>query len=84
MLRRQSSRNRSLSTVDLQRKFHDLVLGSISHIAITPNVFAEKPYDAEKDFTPVIHLVEQPSVLAAHPTFAPRTVTELIAYAKSK
>jgi tripartite-type tricarboxylate transporter receptor subunit TctC len=59
---------------------YTLVLGSISHIAIAPSVFPEKPYDAERDFAPVVQLVDQPVVLAAHPSFAPRTVKELVAF----
>ncbi|HTE15985.1 MAG TPA: tripartite tricarboxylate transporter substrate binding protein [Burkholderiales bacterium] len=63
---------------------YTLVLGSISHIAIAPNIFPQKPYDPEKDFAPVIQLVDQPVVLAAHPSFPGRTVQDVISFARSK
>jgi tripartite-type tricarboxylate transporter receptor subunit TctC len=63
---------------------YTLVLGSISHISIAPSLFSEKPYDPERDFATIVQLVNQPIVLAAHPSFPPKTVRELIAFAKNK
>jgi len=63
---------------------YTLALASISHIAIAPSVFTQKPYDAERDFTPVIQLVDQPVVLAAHPSFPGRTVQDIVALARNQ
>jgi tripartite-type tricarboxylate transporter receptor subunit TctC len=63
---------------------YTLVLGSVSHIAIAPSVFPEKPYDGERNFTPIVQLVNQPIVLVAHPSFPGRTVSDVVAFAKSK
>jgi tripartite-type tricarboxylate transporter receptor subunit TctC len=40
------------------------------------------PYDTLKDFQPVVLMARTPNVLAAHPSVAPNTLGELIAYAK--
>lgn len=63
---------------------HTLTVASISHIVLAPTVLAEKPYDPQRDFSPVSQLVNQPIVLVAHPSFPARTVKELIALAKNR
>ena len=63
---------------------HTLVLGSIGNMVISTSVYPDIPYDTLRDFSAVVNLVNQPIVLVAHPTFAPNTVSELIAYAKTR
>lgn len=63
---------------------HTLTVASISHIVLAPTVLAEKPYDPQRDFSPVSQLVNQPILFASHPSFPARTVKELIAVAKSR
>ena len=41
------------------------------------------PYDPVKDLQPVTQVMRGPYVLVAHPSFAPNSVPELIAYAKA-
>src|SRR5512134_2052119 len=60
-----------------------LLLGSPGTMAINPFLFAKLPYDAEKDFVPVSHLVSFPQVLVVHPALPVKSLDELVAYAKS-
>jgi tripartite-type tricarboxylate transporter receptor subunit TctC len=41
------------------------------------------PFDPVKELTPITTLVRIPAVLAAHPSFPPNNLTELIEYAKA-
>ncbi|MBX3664722.1 MAG: tripartite tricarboxylate transporter substrate binding protein [Burkholderiales bacterium] len=63
---------------------HTLAVASISHIVLAPTVLTEKPYDPLRDFSAVTQLVNQPIVLAAHPSFPARSIKELVAVAKSR
>jgi tripartite-type tricarboxylate transporter receptor subunit TctC len=63
---------------------YTLVLGSVSHIAIAPSIFPQKPYDAQRDFAPIVQLVNQPIVLVAHPSLPAKTVRDIINLAKAK
>ena len=52
--------------------------------AINPGLRASLPYDPLKDFTPITQLNSQPNVIVVAPSFAAKSVKELIAMAKSK
>ena len=54
-----------------------------SQLWIIP-LLQKAPYDAERDFSPVTLLSTEPSVLAVHPSLPVKSVTELIALAKSR
>ena len=49
-----------------------------------PAMFGKLPYDPIIDFAPVAMMAHVPGVLVAHPSFAAKTVAELIKLAKSK
>jgi tripartite-type tricarboxylate transporter receptor subunit TctC len=49
-----------------------------------PSRYSDIPYDAQKDFAPVIQVSTSPLVLVVHPSLAARSVKELIALAKAK
>ena len=51
--------------------------------AISPHLMPRLSYDATKDFTPVAHVADAPSVLLVTPSLPVKTVAELIAYAKA-
>jgi tripartite-type tricarboxylate transporter receptor subunit TctC len=55
-----------------------------SSFSINPALGRKLPYDAIKDFTTVSQLSKFPNMLAAHPSFAARTLPEVIATAKAK
>ncbi len=50
----------------------------------TPGLYKSLPFDVEKDFVPITLAVTSPLIVAAHPSFSPNTVNELIALAKAK
>lgn len=60
------------------------VLMITTTFAINPGLYAKLPYDAGKDFTPVTQLNSQPNVVVVAPSFAGKSVSDLIALAKSK
>lgn len=54
-----------------------------THHVINPALFKNLKYDTRIDFTPLAQVAAVPNVLVVHPSFQPRTVKELIAYAKA-
>jgi tripartite-type tricarboxylate transporter receptor subunit TctC len=57
--------------------------GTVATHGIGPNIYKNLPYNAASDFAPVVHVVDQPYVLVAHPSAGVATVSELIAKAKA-
>jgi tripartite-type tricarboxylate transporter receptor subunit TctC len=53
-------------------------------LAANPVLFKDIPYDARKDFTPIVLIGVVPMVLVVSPSFPAKTVPELIALARSK
>lgn len=62
---------------------YTLFLSSGAQIAIAPGLRPNLGYDPVRDFTHVIHLVDLPLVLIAHPALPVSGVKDLIAYAKA-
>ena len=62
---------------------YTLAMISTAHV-ISPHIYKSIPYDAIKDFTPVMRLAVGPYVLAVHTSLPVRNVADLIALAKSK
>ena len=60
---------------------YTLFSASTPQLSILPHV-QKITYDPLKDFVPVTSAVRLPGMLAAHPSFAPNTIAELIALAK--
>ena len=50
---------------------------------VNNSIFANLPFDLQRDIAPVAGLVAFPMILVAHPSFPAKTVPELIAYAKA-
>jgi len=63
---------------------HELVVVSNAHVAINPWLYKQLPYDADKDFAPVVLLYRTPFFLVAAADGPYRTVPALIAAAKAK
>lgn len=61
---------------------YTLLLGAVAVMTTTTNLMEKKPFDPVKDFTPVTRIVNVPSLIAARPAFAPRTLKEIVEYAK--
>ena len=62
---------------------YTLAMVSTTHV-ISPHLYKTLPYDPIRDFTPVMKLAEGPYVLVAHPSFAAKSVRELIALARAQ
>ncbi len=63
---------------------HTLLLGVFAH-AVNPSLYGAKlPFDAVRDFTPVILCVSSANILVVHPSLPVKSVKELIAFAKTK
>lgn len=60
------------------------LLTAISTITIQPSMQKSLPYDVLKDFAPISQFVILPNILVGHPSLKPKTVKELIAFAKSR
>jgi tripartite-type tricarboxylate transporter receptor subunit TctC len=54
-----------------------------SSFVVNPSLYAKKPYDAFKDFTPVTLAAASPNILVVHPSIEAKTVKELIALIKA-
>ncbi len=52
--------------------------------AILPHLVAKLPYDAVKDFSPIILMAAVPNVLVVHPSVPAKSVKELIALATAR
>ena len=52
--------------------------------AINPGLHPKLPYDPVKDFTPVTQLNYQPNIIVVNPSFAAKSVKDLIAMGKAK
>ncbi|HZZ92323.1 MAG TPA: tripartite tricarboxylate transporter substrate binding protein [Usitatibacter sp.] len=77
----------TIGTADVAKAAPDgytLVMVSTTHV-ISPHLYKSVPYDALKDFTPVMKLAEGPYVLVVNTKKLPvNSVQELIAAAKAK
>jgi tripartite-type tricarboxylate transporter receptor subunit TctC len=63
---------------------YTLIMGVSSAFGINPTLYAKLPYDAIRDFAPVSNLALTPQTLVAGPSFAAKSVKELVATAKAK
>lgn len=58
--------------------------GQTANLAINPSLYAKVPFDALKDFAPVVLLASQPLVLVVRADSAIKTLADLKAQAQSK
>ena len=63
---------------------YTLMLATISSHGINPALFERMPYDALKDFAPIVLLASSPNVLIVTPSMPVKSVAELVGYAKTK
>ncbi|MBL8524863.1 MAG: tripartite tricarboxylate transporter substrate binding protein [Betaproteobacteria bacterium] len=62
---------------------YTLVMGTVGTHAINMSLYSKMPYDAIKDFEPVVLVAGVPNLLVVHPSVAAKNVKELTALAKS-
>lgn len=63
---------------------YTLVMGHIGTFGTNPSLYAKLPYDAVEDFAPVTQLVRLTNILCVNPSLPVRSVTDLVALAKSQ
>jgi tripartite-type tricarboxylate transporter receptor subunit TctC len=63
---------------------YTLLFAADATLTLAPALVAKLPYDAVKDFAPIVNVTAGPFVLLAHPSFAPNSIPELIAAAKAQ
>jgi tripartite-type tricarboxylate transporter receptor subunit TctC len=63
---------------------YTLFMGNNSTHGSNPALYSKLPYDAIKDFVPIIFVAATPYVLNVHPSLPVTTLKELIAFAKSR
>jgi tripartite-type tricarboxylate transporter receptor subunit TctC len=62
---------------------YTLLLAVFAH-AVNPSLYRKLPFDAVKDFAPIIHYASIANLLVVHPSVPARNVRELIAFAKTR
>jgi len=62
---------------------HTLCMCFANH-TVSPSVQQNIPFDILKDFKPVVRTAVAPMAIVANPAFEPNTLSELIAFAKSR
>lgn len=63
---------------------YTLFMGNNSTHGSNPALYSKLPYDAVKDFSPIIFVAATPYVLNVHPSLPVTTLKELIAFAKAR
>ena len=63
---------------------HTLVMAVSSAFGINPTLYSRIPYDAVKDFDPIINLALTPQTLVANASAPFKNIKELVAYAREK
>jgi tripartite-type tricarboxylate transporter receptor subunit TctC len=63
---------------------YTLLLGHTGTISINPTLYTNAGYDPRKDFQAIGLMASMPVALLAHPSFAPKSISDLIALAKQR
>jgi len=63
---------------------YTLFMANNSTHGSNPAVYRKLPYDAIRDFAPIILIASTPYVLTAHPSLPVKTVKDLVAFAKKR
>lgn len=63
---------------------HTILVGSTGELAVNPSLFKKMPYNVEKDLLPISLGTISPLLVAAHPSFKPNTIKELVDLARAK
>jgi tripartite-type tricarboxylate transporter receptor subunit TctC len=63
---------------------YTLLVGASGQMTINPVLIAKHPYDPVRDFAAITTLAQFPMVIAVNPSFAAKSLAELISLAKSQ
>ena len=62
---------------------YTIMVGGIGPHGINPSLYKKLPYDAVRDFAPVVQIANQPNMLVVHPTSSYRSVQDLVTAARA-
>ena len=62
---------------------YSIYLGTTGNLAVNPSLYKKLPYDNDRDFAPLSHIVSVSSLMYVNPTLPARTLQEFIAYAQA-
>ena len=62
---------------------YTLFMGTIS-LSNNATLYSKLPYNALRDFAPIVHVTNTPFMLCVHPSLPVKSVKELIAFAKAR
>jgi len=63
---------------------YTIMMGHVSVNAIAPSLFANLPYDVNRDFAPIALAVAVPHLVVVHPSVPVATLKDLVAYLKAQ
>ena len=63
---------------------YTLAMGPAGALAIAPGLYPKLPYDPQRDFEPIITIVNQAQVIVASPSAPVKSIKELVAAARAK
>jgi len=63
---------------------YSIVMGAVATHAINPHLYSKMPYDALRDFAPVVLVTQVPNILVVNPQVPAKSVKELISLARAK
>lgn len=63
---------------------YTIVIATVGTWAVNPSLYKQMPYDAVRDFAPIMQVSSSPGVLVVHPSVPAKSVKELIALARAK
>src|SRR5438309_110488 len=63
---------------------YTIMMGHVSVNAIAPSLFANLPYDVDRDFAPIALAAAVPHLVVVHPSLPVATLKDLVAYLKAQ
>ncbi len=63
---------------------YTIVIATVGTWAVNPSLYKQMPYDAVRDFAPIMQVSSSPGVLVVHPSVPAKSVKDLIALAKAQ
>ncbi len=63
---------------------YTIMVGGIGPHAINPGLYPKLPYDAQRDFLPLVHVANQPTILVVPASDPARTLRELLESARTR
>jgi tripartite-type tricarboxylate transporter receptor subunit TctC len=63
---------------------YTVLVAAAGPTVVNPSLYAKMPYSPAKDLRPVTLLINEPNLMAIHPSIPAKSVAEFVTYAKSK